>query len=98
MKPVLGLIVLLGVASRAYAGCESAILQGGHTAVKKTEAVKLALSEVRDACYPGEVTVLSQDCRQVDSGPENAAVTRCEVEASCNLCDEGLRLKYEAID
>lgn len=45
--------MLFGVASRAYAGCESAILQGGHTAVKKTEAVKLALSEVRDACYPG---------------------------------------------
>jgi hypothetical protein len=94
------LAILVVFSQQSVAGCESVLLEGGHTALTKKEAQLLAWEEAKDACYPGQATKLDLECMAVegDIGVNGKAAIRCFQEISCNLCDEALTLKYEALD
>ena len=95
---LLGLSIIATQA--AWAGCESSILEGSHTALKKKEAKLGALEDAKEACYPGAATKLSMRCEKVNAEKNfyGKAATRCVQEISCNVCGDDLKRKYEALD
>lgn len=99
MKVVM-FIFLLVMAHPLWAGCESTILEGSHTAIKKKEAKIGAWEDAVEMCYPGVPTKLTVQCERVtpEQGVQGKAAKRCLQEISCNLCGDDLRRKYEARD
>lgn len=100
-KTILNVIVLVitfALSQPLWAGCESSIIEGGHTALTKKEAKIGAWEEAKDACYPGEATKLNLQCKKVkaDKGVQGKAGFRCTQEVSCNVCGDDLMRKYEA--
>jgi hypothetical protein len=97
---ILLVLVLALISQPSMAGCESSILEGSHTALTRLDAKTLAWEEAKDACFPGEASKLSLSCNKVkgDKGVEGKPATHCVQQVTCTLCDEGLRLKYEALD
>lgn len=91
-------IVLLVIAHPVWAGCESSILEGSHTAIKKKEAKLGAWEDAVERCYPGASTKLTVQCERVnpEKGVQGKAAKRCVQEVSCNICGDDLRRKYEA--
>lgn len=91
-------IVLLVIAYPLWAGCESTILEGSHTAINKKEAKAGAWEDAVEGCYPGVPTKLNIQCGRVspEKGVQGKAAKRCVQEISCNLCGNDLRRKYEA--
>lgn len=81
-----------------WAGCESSILEGAHTAIKKQDAKTGAWEDAKEICYPGEATQLSVQCKKVkgDKGVQGKNATQCVQEISCNVCGDDLTRKYEA--
>ena len=96
----LSIAILLTLSPPLWAGCESTILEGAHTALSKKEAKLGAWEDAREICYPGAATKLSVQCKKVsgNKGVEGKAAKRCVQEVSCNLCDDDLTRKYEALD
>ncbi len=94
------IVILLMMSQLLYAGCESTLLEGSHTAIKKKDAQIGAWEEAKDACYPGDATKLGMQCQKVsgDKGVQGKKAERCVQEVSCNLCDDDLSRKYEALD
>ena len=90
---VLLLALLLGMSQSLYAGCETILVKGGHTALTKKEARSGAIEEVTDACPSLKVMSEMVDCTQLKGG---SAAHRCTAEAYCNLCDDDLARYYEA--
>jgi hypothetical protein len=92
------LISLLMMSQPLWAGCESSILEGGHTALIKKEAKLGAWEDAKEVCYPGEATKLNLQCMKVkgDKGVEGKDAIRCVQEVSCNICGDDLMRKYEA--
>ena len=88
---------MLFLSQSLWAGCESSILEGSHTALTKQEAKLGAWEEAKDACYPGEAVKLNIQCKKVkgDKGVEGKAAFRCTQEISCNVCGDDLTRKYE---
>ena len=83
-----------------WAGCESSILEGGHTALSKKEAKLGAWEDAKEACYPGEATKLNLQCKKVkgEKGVEGKDAIRCVQEISCNICGDDLARKYEGME
>ena len=95
------LVVCLLILSPAlWAGCESSILEGSHTALAKKEAKLGAWEDAKEVCYPGDATKLALQCKKVkgDKGVQGKAAIQCVQEVSCNICGEALMRKYEAIE
>jgi len=94
----IALVMSFTLSQPLWAGCESSILEGGHTALIKAEAKLGAWEEAKDACYPGEATKLNLQCKKVkgDKGVQGEAAFRCVQEVSCNVCGDDLMRKYEA--
>jgi hypothetical protein len=83
-----------------WAGCESSIIEGSHTALKKKDAKIGAWEDASDACYPGEATKINMQCKKVsaDKGVQGKRAVKCVQEATCNICDANLTRKYEALN
>lgn len=96
---IVQIIFLLVIANPLWAGCEATIIQGSHTAIKKSEAKAGAWEEAKDACYPGEASKLSIQCKNVgkEKGVQGKAAKRCIQDVSCNICGDDLTRKYEAL-
>ena len=91
---------ILLVSQPLWAGCESSILEGAHTALTKKEAKLGAWEDAKEMCYPGTVTKLGVRCGKVsgEKGVQGKAAKRCVQEVSCNICDAALTRKYEALN
>jgi hypothetical protein len=98
MKIIMTLLVLLS--QNLWAGCESSILEGSHTALTKKEAKLGAWEDAKEICYPGEATKITMRCKNVpaEKGVQGKAAKRCVQEVSCNVCGDALTRKYEALD
>jgi len=83
-----------------WAGCESSILEGAHTALKKKDAKLGAWEDAKEVCYPGVASKLSMRCEKVSgaAGVQGKKARRCVQEVSCNICDDDLTRKYEALN
>lgn len=83
-----------------WAGCESSILDGSHTALTKKEAKLGAWEDAKEVCYPGEASKLSVTCKKVseDKGVQGQKAIQCVQEISCNVCGADLQRKYEAME
>jgi hypothetical protein len=94
----IALIFVFTLSQPLWAGCESSIIEGGHTALTKKEAKIGAWEDAKDACYPGEATKLNLQCKKVkgDKGVQGKKAIRCDQEVSCNVCADDLMRKYEA--
>ena len=99
MKKIL-VIILLVMAQPLWAGCESSIIDGSHTALKKKDAKIGAWEDASEACYPGVATKINVQCKKVsgDKGVQGKKAVQCIQEASCNVCDDDLTRKYEALN
>jgi len=97
---VLLISILLVISQPLLAGCESSILEGAHTALKKKDAKLGALEDAVEVCYPGVATKLSMRCEKVsgEKGIQGKKAKRCVQEVSCNVCDADLTRKYEALN
>ena len=95
---VIALVFVFTLSQPLWAGCESSIIEGGHTALTKKEAKLGAWEDAKEVCYPGETTKLNLQCKKVkgDKGVQGKAAIRCVQEVSCNVCGDDLMRKYEA--
>ncbi len=61
--------ILLGITliscQPLWAGCESTIQDGSHTALKKKDAKIGAWEDASERCYPGDATKLGLQCKGV---------------------------------
>jgi len=92
---LIGLAIIMSQSS--WAGCESTIADGSHTATTKKEAKLGAMEEAVDACYPGVATKLDGNCEKLKDA-QGTKSFQCVREVSCNICDENLQRKYEALN
>jgi len=92
--------LVLTISQPLWAGCESSILVGSHTAIKKSEAKLGAWEDAKEVCYPGVATKLSMQCSKVsgEKGVQGKKAKRCVQEVSCNVCGDDLKRKYEALN
>lgn len=92
--------VLMIVSVQVYAGCESTMVEGGHTALKIKDAKAGAFEEAKDACLAGDITPASLDCTKVDGdiGVAGKPAIRCIQQVYCNICGDDLARKYEALE
>jgi len=92
--------LVLTISQPLLAGCESSILEGSHTAIKKSEAKLGAWEDAKEMCYPGVATKLSMQCARVsgEKGVQGKKAKRCVQEVSCNVCGDDLKRKYEALN
>ena len=100
-KIKLALVITIAAMSQSlYAGCESSILEGGHTALVKKEAKLGAWEDAKEMCYPGDATKVSMRCNKVpkEKGVQGKKAIRCVQEVTCNVCGDDLTRKYEALD
>jgi hypothetical protein len=99
MKKVV-LAFMLIVCQPLWAGCESSILEGSHTAISKKGAKLGAWEDAKEMCYPGTATKLNVRCEKVsgEKGVQGKSAKRCVQEVSCNICGEALTRKYEALN
>lgn len=99
MKFLIAIIMGL-LMQQAYAGCESTIAQGSHSAPTLAEAKAGAWEDVKDVCYPGRATALDVQCDLVtgELGIQGQPAHRCRQSATCTLCDQNLQRKYEALE
>lgn len=97
IKKIFVMCILL-LSQPLWAGCESSILEGSHTALTKKEAKLGAWEDAKEICYPGDATKLSTKCKKVkgDKGVQGKAAIQCVQEVSCNVCGDDLMRKYEA--
>jgi hypothetical protein len=93
-------IFFLVIAHPLWAGCESSILEGSHTAIIKKEAKEGAWEDAKEVCYPGAATKISIQCKKVkgDKGVQGKKAIQCTQEVSCNICGDNLTRKYEALN
>lgn len=91
---------LLVLCQPLWAGCESTILEGGHTALTKKEARLGAWEDAKEVCYPGEAAKLALQCKKVkgEKGVQGKDAIRCTQEVSCTICGDDLTRKYEAVE
>lgn len=96
----LSLLCFLFVSQSLWAGCESTILEGGHTALTKKEARLGAWEDAKEVCYPGEAAKLALQCKKVkgEKGVQGKDAIRCTQEVSCTICGDDLTRKYEAVE
>jgi len=92
---LLGLSIITSQA--AWTGCESTILDGSHTAIKKKQAKLGAMEEAVDACYPGTATKLDGNCEKLKDAT-GSTLFQCVREVSCNTCGDDLARKYQAFE
>jgi len=94
------ILLLVLLSPNLWAGCESSILEGAHTALTKKEAKFGAWEDAKEMCYPGAALKLSMRCEKVpgSNGVQGKAAKRCVQEVSCNVCGDALTRKYEALD
>lgn len=99
MKRIVVCLLVL-FAQPLWAGCESSVIEGSHTAIKRADALAGAWEEAKEACYPGTAEKLSKSCKKVkgEKGVQGKKAVQCTQEVSCNICGDALRRKYEALD
>lgn len=92
--------VLMIFSLQVQAGCESTIVEGGHTALNIKNAKAGAFEEAKDACPTGDISPASLDCTKVDGdiGVAGKPATRCIHQVYCNICGDDLARKYEALE
>jgi len=94
------MVIALLAGSNVWAGCESSLLKGSHTALTKKEAKIGAWEDAKEVCYPGKAEKVSLWCEKVEGekGVQGKSAKRCVQEVACNVCGEALTRRYEALD
>lgn len=94
------MIILICFSQPLWAGCESTILEGSHTALTKKDAKVGAWEDAREMCYPGDAAKLTVSCKKVqgDNGVQGKKAFQCRQEVSCNVCGADLQRKYEGME
>lgn len=103
MKMMKRTLLTLGVtllAPSVWAGCESIIMSGSHTALDQREARIGAMHDARDLCQSKDVTLHDMQCSKVsgNKGVQGKPAIQCRQEIVCNVCDEDLQRQYEAME
>lgn len=100
MKKTLLTLGVTLLAQSAWAGCESIIMSGSHTALDQKEAKVGAMHDARDLCQSTDITLLEMQCSKVsgNKGVQGKPAIQCRQEIVCNVCDEDLQRQYEAME
>lgn len=99
MKTLTALILIFMFQLGAvYASCEANVLEGGHSAESKADALEGAREDAKDLCYPGEVEFDKYTCREkaVDMLNKPSSIVHCRQTVVCTLCGEDLLRKVES--